>query len=359
MAEKSKVYFIQVEEKEDPSRTAKKLKYLYDRCGAKGFFAKNDFVAVKTHFGDTDNTTYINPVLVKSVINKLKSEGAAVFLTETSTLYRGKRANAIDHITLAYEHGFGFDSMKVPLVMADGLLGDAEVPVEINGRHFKRVNVAMEAAKIQGVMALSHFKGHVATGFGGALKNIGMGLCSRKGKLQQHSVMSPEINRSKCTGCEMCIIWCPQDTIFLKEGKAQINKANCIGCGECLAVCQFGAVKFDFKRESRELQEMMAEHAAGVIKAVKGKVFYFNFLLNITIDCDCMNGGRLISPDIGIVAGKDIVAVERASYDLFKRKNGESFEKASRPNLNSLVQVEHAQAIGLGSAEYQLEEISW
>lgn len=353
----SDVFFLAVKHQEDPSSIAKKVKYLYDQSGAGDVFSRGDLVAVKAHYGESSNTTFVDPVIVKVIINKLKQNGVVPFLTETSTLYRGKRSNAVDHIALANEHGFGFNSMNVPLIMADGLFGDAETEVAINGKHFNKVNIAAEIAKVQGVMVISHFTGHIAGGFGAAIKNIGMGLASRKGKLKQHSTMSPEINRSLCNGCGVCIKWCPKDTISMVEDRALINRDSCIGCGECLAVCNFGAVRYNWGRESGALQEMMAEHAAGVISAVNGKIFFFNFLINITKNCDCGSGGEAVSRDIGIVAGRDIVAVEKATYDLFRRINKKNIQDVTFPHVNPLIQINHAEKIGIGSTGYKLFEL--
>ncbi len=351
------VFFVPVSNGEDPSGVAKKVKYLYDHSRAGGRFKKGDFIAVKTHFGESTNTTHIKPVIVKVIIDKLKQAGTLPFLTETSTLYKGKRSNALDHTALAVEHGFGFDKMRVPLIMADGLFGDDETPVEINGKHFNKVNIAAQIAKVQGVMVISHFTGHMGTGFGGAIKNTGMGLASRRGKLKQHSTLSPQIDTGACNACGMCLEWCPQDTISMVDGKAYIHNENCIGCGECLAVCKFSAVRFNWGRESRVLQEMMAEHSAGVIKAVKGKIFYFNFLINITKNCDCMNGGRAVSDDIGIIAGRDIVAVEKASYDIFMKVNNMNITEAASYSIDSLFQVKHAEYLGLGNSDYRFCEL--
>jgi len=351
----SEVYFIPVEDKEDPSSVAKKTRKLYDRSGADRQFDKGDFIAIKVHFGEQGNTTYLNSLLVKSIADKLKQKGVKPFLIETSTLYRGKRSNAIDHLRLAWEHGFGYDRMGIPIIMADGLFGDSEITIKIDGYHYSEVNIAAEVAKVQGLMVISHFTGHVATGFGSAIKNIGMGLSSRKGKLRQHSVMSPSINPTKCTACGMCIKWCPQNTISMKGDSAFIHKENCIGCGECLAVCKFGAVIFDWNRESKDLQELMAEHAAGVIRAVEGKIFFFTYLYKITKDCDCEGGKTpIISRDIGIVAGTDIVAVEKASFDIFKEYNRGKLQELAFPHINPLIQVEHAERIGLGNSVYKL-----
>jgi len=353
----SKVYFISLTQGEDPSSAAKKMNALWDASGAGERFGKGAIVAVKAHFGESGNTTYINPAFVKAAVDKLKQAGCKPFLTETSTLYKGSRMNAVDHIALANAHGFGFEAMGAPIIMVDGLLGDAEAEVEISGKHFKRVNVAREVPKLHGLVILSHLTAHPGTGFGAAIKNLGMGLASRKGKHKQHSVVSPAVRRDKCTACGTCLEWCPQDAISMVDGKAYIDRALCIGCGECISVCVYEAIPFDEDRESVPLQEMMAEHAAGVVKAAGGNLFYFNFMVNITKNCDCEEGGRILSSDIGIVAGSDLVAVEMATCDLFKKRNGTSIEAVSWPKLNGLVQIEHAQRLGLGSMRYELVEV--
>jgi uncharacterized Fe-S center protein len=355
---KKMVYFLPLAHGEDPSSVAAKLRSLCRELDLKDSFGTGDLIAVKTHFGESSNTTYLHPLIVKAAVSEVKKTGAHPFLTETSTLYRGKRSNAVEHMALAQEHGFGYEKMGAPLIMADGIFGESEILVNVEGKHFKQVNIAREIAKVQGLLALSHFKGHMVAGFGAAIKNIGMGLASRKGKLKQHSLMSPEINPSTCTACGDCIEWCPQDTIEMAGGKARIRKENCIGCGECLAVCRFGAVKFDFNRDSRSLQEMEVEHVAGVLKMVNENALFINFLINITRNCDCMNGGDLVSKDIGIVAGRDIVAVDGASADLFEKKNGKSFQEAVYPRLDPRIQLQHAAAMGLGSMEYELVELS-
>jgi uncharacterized Fe-S center protein len=349
-----KVFFTRVDDGEDPSSVAKKLKKLFDASGAGERMHKGELIGIKTHFGERGNTTHLHPQIVKAAVDRVRTLGARPFLVETSTLYRGRRSNAVDHIELACEHGFGFDRVGAPVIMADGLLGDSEVAVTVEARHLKEVKIASEIAKIQGLVVLSHFKGHMAAGFGGAIKNIGMGLASRRGKLAQHSVMSPRINREACTACGACIKWCPEDAVSLVDGKAQIDSARCIGCGECLAVCRDGAVMFDWGRESRVLQEMMAEYVLGVTTLLEGRLFYFNFLLDITKDCDCMNGGPKVSKDIGIVASADIVAVEKASCDLFHQENKKPIQELTYPRINPLLQVEHAAQLGLGDMEYEL-----
>jgi hypothetical protein len=353
----TKIHFVSLEQNENPASAAIKLSALWDACGAGGRFGKGSLVAVKTHFGEKGNTTHIDPAFVKTVVAKLKQAGCKPFLAETSTLYKGNRMNAVDHIALAQEHGFGFDAVGAPIVMMDGLLGDAEEEVEIPGRHFKKVNVAREVPRLHGIVVLSHLTAHPQAGFGAAIKNLGMGLASRRGKRKQHSVVSPKVDPAKCTACGACIEWCPEDAVSMVDGKAFIENARCIGCGECMVVCAFEAIPWDEEMESVPLQEMMAEHAAGVVKAAGGRLFYFNFLINITKNCDCEEGGRILSPDIGIVAGSDLVAVDAATRDIFRERNGTSIEEASWPKLNGLVQIEHARRLGLGGTEYELVEV--
>mgnify|MGYP003880575539 FL=1 len=354
----STVYFLKLDEREDPSSIAKKSKIFLKYLKNKLPFRSGDFVGVKTHFGEKDNKTYIRPQIVKELINILKTIPVKPFLVETSTLYRGSRSNGIDHLITAFQHGFGWEKIGVPIVMVDGIFGDMEVSITVDGKHSKEVNIAADVAKLDGLFVISHFKGHIQAGFGGIIKNLGMGLSSRKGKLKQHSLMTPEISREKCTGCWMCIRWCPKDTIRKADGYAVIDKAGCIGCGECLAVCKFGAVRFDWGREGEALMEMMAEHSAGVIKAVNGRVFYITYLMNISKDCDCM-GGRptIISRDIGVLAGDDPVAVEKASYDMFKTINNQGIEQFVNPRIDPLIQVYHAEKLGLGTTDYNIQEV--
>ena len=193
----------------------------------------------------------------------------------------------------------------------------------------------------------------IVAGLGATLKNLGMGLASRKGKLKQHSSVKPFIKEKKCTFCKRCMEFCPQDCIIEKDKKAFIITENCIGCGECLAVCSFDAVAYDWKQEPTMVQKMMAEHALGVIKGKKA--IYFNVLINMTAECDCMSyeQSKIIS-DIGIMASYDPVALNQATLDITKNYNNENLAKISQPHLDADIQLEHAEKIGLGTREYRL-----
>ena len=320
--------------------------------------SKKDKVAVKTHVGELNNTTHISPDLIKTVISKIKEIDANPFLTETSTLYTGQRSDAITHIQHAYKHGFTYQKVGAPFIMADGLLGNAEIEVEIPGILYKKVNIARDAVLADAMVILSHPTGHIVAGFGAAIKNLGMGLCSKKGKLQQHSSIKPFIKEDQCTFCGKCITWCPELAIVEKNQKAFIIEEKCVGCGECLSICKFGAVRFNWGIQSVELQKRMAEYALGAFQNKKEKSVFINVLADMTRECDCMNiRQKPVIPDIGILASCDPVAIDQATLDLTRKRNGKDIGRISFENLNPEIQLEHAEKIGLGSRKYKLIEI--
>ncbi len=317
-------------------------------------------VAVKVHFGEAGQKTFVPPALVKPVVDGVKSRGGLPFLTDTNTLYTGRRSNSVLHIELAHEHGFSLESTGAPVIIADGLQGDAEVEVEVNGRYYGRVGIAEGAARADVLVSVTHVTGHPGTGMGGVLKNLGMGLSSRKGKLAQHSRSKPRVDESACTGCGRCIPMCPAEAIgFTAEGRARIDDNVCIGCGECLAVCRFGAVKFSWDQASEDLQRRIVEHAMGVLNTKRGRHAHVVFLINMTKGCDCF--GKPMEPlisDVGIAAGRDPVALDAAVLDLARAEDGRMLAEAAWGGVDPRVQVEYADAIGLGSADYELVEVT-
>ena len=351
----AKVYFIPMTDGLPVSEQAKAMAKIFDAAGAAQAVGQNDFVAIKIHVGEKKNTTHIKPEVVKELVKKAKELGGQPFLTETSTLYKGERENAVKHILHAHSHGFSIENVGAPFIMADGLTGNTEFEVEINGELHKTVKVAKEIVAADSLFVVSHPTGHPAAGLGACIKNIGMGLSSRMGKMRQHSAMMPQVASKSCQYCQKCIKWCPQDAIIEQDGKAFIVAEKCIGCGECLAVCRFDAVKYDWDAESGYMQRSMAEHAYGSVIGKPGKCFYFNVLIDMTKDCDCFSvkQSKLI-PDIGILASSDPVAVDKATLDLTAKAHGKTLAELSYAHHDAMIQVAHAAQIGMGTLDYQL-----
>lgn len=348
-----KVYFLEVGEREDQKKIAERLISALEKLQSLSFIKDKDFVAVKTHFGEDKINGFVDPVFLRMFGDLIKEKGGNPFMTETSTLYRGNRTNAVDHIHLAEEHGFSIRETGMPVIMADGLFGDEETEVEIPGKIYKKVKVASLLSKIQALVVITHFTGHIVAGYGGVLKNLGMGLSSRKGKMIQHSTSKPSIKKKICTSCGECIRWCPADAISFVDGKAWIDKGICIGCAECLAVCRFDAVAYNWSESYDKLQQKITEHAMGVVKSIKGKTLFINFLLKVSKDCDCMNKFEKIVPDIGILISKDPVALDSASLDLVEKISRKKMSKISY-DIPYRVQLDHASEIGFGDTEYEL-----
>ncbi len=352
------IFFVKLPGKSTLIERTRAMQKILDHIEFKKIIAPKDKVAIKTHVGEVNNTTHISPDLIKIVVSKIKEIDANPFLTETSTLYLGQRSDAITHILHAYKHGFTYQKVGAPFIMADGLLGNAEIEVEIPGILYKKVNIARDAVLADAMVILSHPTGHLGAGFGATIKNLGMGLCSKKGKLQQHSSIKPYIKEDKCTFCGKCMIWCPELAIVEKNKKAFIIENKCIGCGECISICQFDAVRFNWGIESVELQKGMAEYALGVFQNKKEKSIFINVLTDMTKQCDCMNiTQKPIIPDIGILVSTDPVAIDQATLDLTRMRNGKDIGRISFENLNPEIQLEHAEKIGLGSRKYLLKTI--
>jgi len=354
---KEKVFFLKMTDNEDDNILCSKLEKAIKERDFFSFVEPKDMIAVKTHFGEVKTKGYVRPVYFKMMGDILKEKNGIPFLTETSTLYRGRRTNAAEHIQFAHEQGFTFQDTGLPIIMSDGLLGDDEIKVTIPGKLYQKVNIASLIVKAQALLMVSHFTGHLITGFGGALKNMGMGCSSRKGKLAQHSTAKPSIIKKKCTGCGECFKWCPANAISMIDDKAEIDKQICIGCGQCLAVCRFDAVNYNWSETYINLQQKVVEHAMGVAETKKGKAIYINFLNRITKDCDCMGGFQKITPDIGVLISFDPVAVDAASLDLVEEKSGRKLSQIAH-NVTYKEQIEYAGKIGFGNPDYELIELN-
>lgn len=351
----AEVFFIPLPDGVAVETQVAALRRLYEHCQVNQLLEERSFVAIKMSVGEKHNDTHIKPPLAAEVVRQVKQRRAYPFLTETSTLYKGERENAVKHLVHANNHGFGLEQVGAPFIMADGLLGDSEIEVPIKGELFQQVNIAREAVIADAVIGLAHPTGHVATGIGACIKNLGMGLASRMGKMRQHSALKPQVVASKCRFCGKCLTWCPAGVISEKDGKAFINDERCIGCGECLTVCRFDSIRYDWDADPSHLQKAMAEHALGSVLNKLDHCFFFNVLVDMTKDCDCMGEKQhKLIPDVGILASRDPVAIDVATLDLTAQANGENLGIASYPEHDPMIQLRHAAKIGLGQLEYQL-----
>lgn len=353
---KTPVYFAPIGVDDKPADIQRKVALLFKEARFADCIAPGDLVALKIHFGERGNEGHIDPAYAQVVSDKVKALKARPFFTDTNTLYAGSRSNSHDHLLTAAEHGYGIEKIGAPVVIADGLKGRNQIDIPLkDGKHFQTVRIAFDFLVADAILILSHATGHIACGYGGAIKNAGMGCAARAGKLAQHSNILPEILTEKCTGCGTCVRWCPEHAIAVVEKKAVVNGQVCISCGECLAVCKSGAVKYTWGHKSTMLCERIAEHAAGLLREKSGKYACLNFITKFTKDCDCM-GIRQTSliPDVGILASRDIVAIDRASIDLINKTAGKDIIKEMNPHLDYMAQVERCEQMGLGSQDYEL-----
>jgi len=358
MSKKNSVYFAPLADGAAPRTQAAAAKRALEAADYARRLKKSDMVAIKVHVGERRNVTHLRPEVAAAVARLAKDCGAEPFFTDTSTLYKGQRENAIRHTMHAHKHGFGIEGSGAPFIPVDGLSGTDEIEVEISGELNKTVKVAGQILLADALCVVSHATGHMGTGIGAAIKNVGMGLASRAGKMRQHSSMRPEVKPDKCENCGKCRRWCPAEAIGEREGVSFIRQEECIGCGECIAVCRYGAIKFNWGIESPVLQKGMAEHAAGVVRRFGDKAIYLNVLVDMTKECDCMSKKQeKIMPDVGILASYDMVAIDQAALDLTKKAGGKDLSRQSFPGLKPEIQIIHAEKMGLGNREYKLVEV--
>jgi len=352
---KSNVYFIAVKNSDEPACIGEKLARLIEEGKLLDFIRKEEKVVIKLHFGEKDNTGYVRPEYLRVISEFVHKKEAYPILADTNTLYRGSRTNSRDHRQLAYEHGFTPEKVKARVVIPDDTQKENVQKIHIDEKFIKVAKIAKLFWTADSLISVAHFKGHLMTGFGGALKNLGMGCATREGKLNQHSDISPFVIKRKCTGCRACQETCPAEAIILKEGKSYIDTSKCIGCASCIAACKYNAIELNWEAGGNLLQEKMVEYAKAVLSNKKGRVVFFNFCLKITKECDCLaKDDPRIAADIGILASCDPVAIDKASFELVNKSAGKDIFKEAHPKRDGGKQLNYAAELGLGNLDYDL-----
>ncbi|MGM5483358.1 MAG: DUF362 domain-containing protein [Nanobdellota archaeon] len=304
-------------------------------------------IGLKVHFGEKGCDTYIDPEIVKKIFDKVSGNNTS--LIECNVLYKGSRTKTKDHIKTAKEHGFNFAQIDI-------LDDEGDIKVDIDNGIVKEAKIGKGIKKYDSMIVISHFKGHILTGYGGAFKNIGMGLGSRAGKLHMHSDTKPYIDIDKCVGCGLCAENCDFDAIKI-NGKAKINENKCSGCAMCISTCPYNAVRIPWGgSSSEEVQKKIIDYTEAVFKLIpKGKVIYINVLENITSLCDCVGKKQEpIMKDIGFLISKDPVSIDKASLDLVDKYSCGKFTEKS---VDFSIQTSYAEEKGLGEEDYDLIEI--
>ncbi|MFW6120044.1 MAG: DUF362 domain-containing protein [Petrotogales bacterium] len=351
----SKVYFTNM--KTEPEMgLLQKTGLLLRKVRLNEIVQKDKFIAVKVHFGEYGNVAFIRHNYTKVIVDMIRELGGKPYVTDANTLYHGSRSNAIDHIETAIVNGFTYETLGAPVIIADGLRGSDQVEVDIEGEYIKKAKVSSGIALADAVVVLSHFKGHELTGFGGAIKNIGMGSAARAGKMEQHSDSKPRVNEDNCVACRMCERHCPTEAITVDE-VARIDYDVCIGCGECITMCSYDAMHPTWDSSGEIASKKMAEYAKAALSGKKA--IFVSLINNVSPNCDCyFINEPPVAPDIGIVASRDPVSIDKACIDMVINRVGYDPFKKVHPNVTWQTQLEHAEKIGLGKRDYELVEVA-
>jgi uncharacterized protein len=364
--EKSKVYFTDFSATMD-CNLLQKLDKLVKKAGIETINFKDRYTAIKIHFGEPGNISYLRPNYAKVIVDLIRKQGGKVFLTDCNTLYVGRRKNALDHLDAAYENGFNPFATGCHVIIADGLKGTDETLVPINCDYVKEAKIGRAIMDADVFITLTHFKGHELTGFGGTLKNVGMGCGSRAGKMEMHSAGKPVVDKSLCRGCGACRKNCAHGAISFDENhKAGIDHNKCVGCGRCIGTCNFDAVNPMGDETNDILGCKIAEYSYAVLK--DRPQFHISLVVDVSPNCDCHAENDMpIVPDVGMFASFDPVALDVACADAVNRQPVISGSILSdmphvhhdhftdtHPDTNWSSCIEQAVKIGLGSKEYEL-----
>lgn len=365
--EPAKVYFTSMHTTPMGANLPQKLQKLARAAGIGQIDFHRRFAAIKIHFGEPGNLAFLRPNYAKAVADLVTELGGRPFLTDCNTLYVGRRKNALDHLEAAYENGFSPFSTGCHVIIGDGLKGTDEmlVPVE-GGEYVKEAKIGRAVMDADILISLNHFKGHEMAGFGGAIKNIGMGCGSRAGKMEMHSAGKPNVKPELCAGCGRCQRICAHDAITITDRKAFIDHGKCVGCGRCIGVCATDAIAAEMNEANDIMNYKMAEYTAAVLRGRPH--FHISLVIDVSPYCDChAENDVAIVPDVGMFASFDPVALDVACADAVNRQTplpgsvlakhaGEHADHfhAIGPGTNWRSAVEHAERLGLGTQEYTL-----
>lgn len=366
---KSKVYFTNMHTTSSEN-LPQKLERLMRTAGIETIDFHKKYAAIKIHFGEPGNLSYLRPNYARTVVELVKKAGGYPFLTDCNTLYVGGRKNALEHIESAYINGFTPYTTGCHIIIGDGLKGNDDVPVPVsNGEYVKEAKIGRAVVDADIIISLTHFKCHECTGIGGAIKNLGMGCGSRGGKMEMHSSGKPFVNQEACVGCGMCTKNCAHGAITVKNHKASVDHEKCVGCGRCIGACPMDAVYCENNEANDTLCYKIAEYAKAV---VEGKPhFHISLVIDVTPFCDCHpENDSPIIPDVGMFASFDPVALDLACAQAALKqpilsgsrldgmpKDYEDHFTNTHPVTNWRSQIDHGEKIGLGSTDYELVEI--
>ena len=362
----SKVYFADFRTTHKENLQQKLSRLVKEAGMLEGIDFNNKYTAIKIHFGEPGNLSYLRPNYAKTIVDLIKEQGGRVFLTDCNTLYVGRRKNGLDHLDSAYENGYNPFAVGCHVVIGDGIKGTDEAIVPIDGEYVKEAKIGQAVMDADIIISMNHFKGHVATGFGGAMKNLGMGCGSRAGKMEMHSAGKPGVSQKRCIGCGICQKNCAHDAIIIENKKASIDHSKCVGCGRCLGMCPMDAVKPAHDESNEILACKVAEYTKAVVQ--DRPHFHISFVMDVSPTCDChgFNDAPIV-PDVGMFASFDPVALDMACADAVNAQKpvrhsllgeaeldlGDHF-RSVHPATNGIAAINHGVKIGLGNKEYEL-----
>ncbi|MEI8176109.1 MAG: DUF362 domain-containing protein [Candidatus Omnitrophota bacterium] len=353
---RSKVYFTPVDVSDTRETVYDKLRKLLRKSDVFRCISSGDNVAAKIHFGEEGNTGYVDPVLAGVICREAAAKGAGVRLGDANVLYRGRRKDTAEHLRLAHEHGFTRDVTGVDIVIPDETRPEETCEIDIDREYIKKASVGRFFVECDSMIVITHFKGHGLTGFGGAIKNVGMGCATRQGKLAQHNDAAPVVYPETCTACGACVAVCPADALTLRGG-IRLDTKKCVGCANCVGVCPTFSLFVDFKAGAA-VQKKAVEYAYAVLRDKREKSAFVNIAMKINKECDCWGKENpRIAPDVGIFASSDPVAIDRAAYDRVNAVCHKNVFTQAHPDQDGAIQLSYAEKIGLGNQEYDLVEV--